>query len=141
MVVLLMPCLQGCFDDDSNAPYYYPLSKWQSTDGSIIFYMGDDRIGYGTIITKEETVDVYFTFNFERQIFCNKISDYWVPHSVETLELWSTKCRDKSFTATVSETTYFEPGQIIVFELVEENIDESEVPYPPNPDNIERYWY
>ena len=142
LCLLLVMGVQMCSEPNiDNSPYQYPLSKWESTDGSVDFYMGEDKIGYGTITANGETVDVYFTFYDEKEAYCYDIADYWVAHTVEMLEIWDIDCSDKKFVATVYETTYFEVGEEIVFELVEENVDASEIPYPPNPDNIVRDWY
>lgn len=134
LIIVILTTLSGCIEDDSNAPYKFPLSKWQTRDKSITMYVGSDGTGYGDFTINDKKVEIYYNYYLEVKIFCYNKNDYWKNGTVDTLEVWETKCDEKNIFITVSETTYFEVGQEIVLELVDANVDESEIPYPSKPE-------
>ncbi|MBE6750441.1 MAG: hypothetical protein E7560_04690 [Ruminococcaceae bacterium] len=128
-LVIVIFC-SGCYEVDENSPQFFPFTKWQSKDKSITLYISDDQIGYGSINIDDKNIDVYFDFYNGLRMWGSHYSEYFKEGTPITIEDWEMDCSEGEFTATVIDTTYFEIGEEIVFELVEEKIDESEIPYP-----------
>ena len=130
-ILIIVTFCCGCTDVDENSPQFFPNTKWQSEDKSITIYIADDENGYGSININNQEIDVYFWFFNGHRMLCYRSSDYWKNATTPCLENWGMDCSEGKFEVTIEETTYFWVGEKITFELVEENVDESEIPYPP----------
>lgn len=135
VLVLLVICnFSGCTKDTPYAIYNHPLSKWQSTDNMITIYVDSDGKGYCNIILDNEIIDFYVDFYLDVNITFYDIDHYWKTGIRKGIEIWTTKCREEKFVATVEDTTYFEVGQEFTFVLVEDNLSEEDIPYPVKPE-------
>lgn len=132
LLMILIICFEctGCMSDAQYALYKYPLSKWQSKDKNITIYIGSDHKGYGNFIVENQNIDVFFEFYLDVRCWCYSIDDYWNGETIDSVENWETSCSDGKVIATVKKSTYFEVGQEITLELIEENLNEDEIPYP-----------
>ncbi len=104
-------------------PCNQPNTVWQSEDGCITFTVSDRAVGgaTGIIALDGENVEFYLTCTMGSEIFLyrlDKISDGL--HVEDQYEYWVCDYKSKSkFVATVRETTFFQPGEQIVFYRVE----------------------
>lgn len=104
-------------------PCNQPNTVWQSEDGRITFTVSDRAVGgaTGTIALDGENVRFYLTCTMGSEIFLyrlDKISDGL--HAEDQYEYWVCDYKSKrKFIATVRETTFFQPGEQIVFYRVE----------------------
>ena len=73
---------------------------------------------------------MFFEFYLDVRCWCYSIDDYWNGETIDSVENWETSCSDGKVIATVKKSTYFEVGQEITLELIEENLNEDEIPYP-----------
>ena len=135
IILVILFSLTSCNKQSKNNPRYSIKSKWISDSGDVTIYIINNNIGKATIEIENKIVylDVTFGIN-DTLLMCY---DYKANSIISDVEIWNLKCKSKTFTATVKETTYFEIGQKIVFKLVEENVDESEIPYPPHEETDE----
>lgn len=120
--------------DSQYSPKNYPLSKWISTDGKVELYVGSDGKCYGFINSEAGSHHVYWAMNDHRMI-CIDIKYYYDDEKTPpSLENWELEFKENSFEATVfvDYGAYYDKYDTIVFNLVEENLNESDIPYPPN---------
>lgn len=114
----------------------FPLSKWVSTDGKVELYVGSDGKCYGFINSEAGPHHVYWTMNDHRML-CHDIK-YCVndKKTHPTLENWELEFKKNKFIAEVyvDYGVFYDKYDTIVFNLVEENLDESDIPYPPSLD-------
>lgn len=112
----------------------FPLSKWVSVDGKVELYVGSDGKCYGFINSEAGSHHVYWTMNDHRML-CHDIK-YCVTDkkTPPTLENWELEFKENSFEAMVfvDYGAYYDKYDTIVFNLVEENLNESDIPYPTN---------
>lgn len=131
---IILSC-SGCVKDDKNNPRNSSMTKWIASN--MTMYIVDADNGFVLFNQNDDNIVLYIKFArdnnivaFEQNSYLTKNYDYG-----DYLEKWKlNKMKKSSFVALVKDTTYFEEGQEIKFELVEENIDESEIPYPPLPE-------
>lgn len=112
----------------------FPLSKWVSTDGKVELYVGSDGKCYGFINSEVGPYHVYWTMNAHRML-CHDIK-YCVEDgkTPPTIENWELTFKKNRFIAEVyvKDGVFYDKYDTIVFNLVEENLNESDIPYPTN---------
>ena len=130
--ILLIISFSACDKETKKNPRYQPMTKWESENISL--YIADSNYGFIEIVQNNEIETLYFSFALYNRLIIKPIKDYYpTENSCSTvIEKWKLKHMKKdSFTAEVESTTYFEEGQELKFKKVADNIDESEIPYPP----------
>lgn len=130
--IIALLCCTACFAP--NIPNQ-SFTKWQSENEEIVFYISEDSI-IGTINLSEETIDVLISFDASNNMSFYPAELYYSDVLYDEIECWKCNFKKNKFIAVVELTTYFEVGQEFVFELVEENVNESEIPYPSKPETL-----
>ena len=108
------------------------MTKWEAEN--ITIYIVDANNGFIEFEYDGNIRALYFGFALYNRITAYPQDNYYLPENavVSEEEVWKLKHMKKdSFTAEVESTTYFKEGQELKFKKVADNIDESEIPYPP----------
>ena len=97
-------------------------STWVSEEGSLEFVVQENLDGIGTIQVGDETVEVKLDLdNHTGFIYIYLLDDPQEGQEKECLECWEVEDRKKTtVTLEVRETTYYEVGQTIVINRIEE---------------------
>ena len=97
-------------------------STWVSEEGSLEFVVQENLDGIGTIQVGDETVEVKLDLdNHTGFIYIYLLDDPQEGQEKEYLECWEVEDRKKTaVTLEVRETTYYEVGQTIVINRIEE---------------------
>lgn len=131
IIVLLITCNRN----NKNNPREKTMSKWKSKYATL--YIIDENNGFIELSTDNKKTILFFTFALYNRICVYSGDQYYVQkeHSEPPYEKWKfEKIQNDSFEVIVERTTFFQEGQKLIFELVEENVKESEIPYPPEPE-------
>ena len=136
-LIFILICCVACTDSKVFPP---ALTKWKSEEVNMEFVVDTSGNQIGRMYIEGEEIQFFIVNTYSYMMNIYPI-DYYYNKSVDGIgsqpfEEWSYTVKNGKRIATVKETTYFEIGQEIVFELVEENIDESEIPYPSKPETL-----
>lgn len=135
LIVIILCFCTSCTDPDLFPP---TSTRWMSEDKNIEFVVSESGNQIGTMLIDGEQIQFFITCNYSFIMYIYPIEYYYYEnvggYEFPPIEKWSYKVKDDKRIAKVEETTYFEVGQEIVFELIEENVDESEIPYPTEPE-------
>ena len=136
IIFMLFLCV-SCVDPDLFPPV---STKWVAEDENIEFWVSESGDQIGSMIVNNQKIDFFIEcdYSFTMRIFPIEYfyyeniggSDY------PPIEKWTYTVQNGERIVTVNETTYFDVGQEIVFIMVEENIKESDIPYPEKPESL-----
>lgn len=132
--VFLISVCCACRDPDLFPP---ELTKWSNEDGTIQFIAVTSERSIGTMVINGEKIKFFIIFDYTFEMYLYPIEQYYYDESLyQDIEEWSHARKDGKIIATVVKSTYFQVGQEIIFNLVEENVDEDEIPYPQKPESL-----
>ena len=125
LVFLLVLSMTGCFYKQyyGNRPVDQPNTTWVAPEHNITIYMEDDVVGHGTMQVGEETIQFLFSngISVEIELLRMDALDDNAVYPEERFEYWTGDFKhDDHFTATVIESTYFSPGDQIIFYRLDE---------------------
>lgn len=110
-------------------PYCYPMTKWESDDGRIVLYAGEDGRGYGELISETGSVYVYCVLSSDIDKYVS--GDVFVSsfrcfdtESYRSLESWTVGVGEELFPR---QTTYFDESCRFEFTAVETYESEAEL--------------
>lgn len=132
LLISLLLFFVSCDIQNKNNPRNQSMTKWEAEN--ITIYIVDANNGFIEFEYDGNICALYFGFALYNRITAYPQDNYYLPENavVSEEEVWKLKHMKKdSFTAEVESTTYFEEGQELKFKKVADNIDESEIPYPP----------
>ena len=144
--LLLLGMLSGCtsFLLRNRHPSDQPGTTWRTEDGTVVFSVKEyDPSGYGYIQTEEGKVDIVISMGMTTSMILISYADEHANtgenQPIPTFARWTTESvRKNTFVVRVNETVYFEPGQLLTFHKVPEQLSTtSETTYPPLPPELD----
>lgn len=136
--VFLVCC--GCYEENPYYPEKYPMTKWQSDDESITFFVDDMRNCIGTIKTEEQEFDFFLDYNYPYgDYLCVLPLEYYNYPYVHETDVWNIVGGNRGVLIIEnSSNVFFEIGEIIEIKIVEKNISRDDIPpIPEKPENYE----
>ena len=130
--------LSGCTAEDPYYPGYYPMTKWQSDDQRIVFFVDDMRNCLGTIKTEKQEFNFFMELSPSGNLIIYNKEMYFYPY-IESSDYWEKfDNSDGAFKIEVMTDNFFKTGEIIEIKLTEKNILPEDIPpLPEKPDNYD----
>ena len=120
IIILFSACMHPGMME--RKPFNKPNSKWQSEDGTVVFYVGENGRYTGTMCINGEIIEVYLCHDtaLGMHIFPISVLEAEAIDEAKKYEYWECLFISKEkFIATVKRTTFFEVGKKFTFHCVE----------------------
>ena len=127
-IIVLIVTLHGCVSPymKANIPCNQPGTTWSTEDGTVVFYVEEDRsFVHGYIQTEDGKVEVVITMSHltsdlhisYKDDFYSAAEDDPVPH----FALWKySKVQKDVFVVEVLHSVFFQSGDILTFYKIDE---------------------
>ena len=115
-IILNLCFCASCVDSDIFLP---TSTKWRSKNKNIEFVVDSSGNQVGTIVLDEEKIDFFAICTYGYTMYLYPIENFDNRLDAECFEIWTYAIKKNKVIVTVVETTYFDVGIEIVFELVE----------------------
>ena len=120
LVVLMCSACQNPFVY-FREPCGQPETEWMSSDGSIVFSVDSTGTATGQMVVDGKTVDFYLSTDMGSgmHLYAPEVMETNLETQENEYEYWLCSYYSKNrFSAIVKETTYFETGEVLIFNKV-----------------------